>query len=57
MQKAGSAAKAENQGGTVLSSFLCHKGAKGTFFIDCHGLDARPKYKYYHDELSRDLGH
>jgi nitrate/TMAO reductase-like tetraheme cytochrome c subunit len=46
--------KPENQDGDVLSSFLRRKGAKGTFCIDCHGLEARVKYKYYHDEFTRD---
>jgi len=44
----------KNQKGTVLNSFLRRKGAKGTFCINCHGLETRVKYKYYHDKLSRD---
>ncbi len=55
-QTAVSATKTENQKGTVLNSFLRRKGAKGTFCIDCHGLDGHLKYKYYHDEFTRDLG-
>jgi len=44
----------KNQDGNVLDSFLRHTGSKGTFCVDCHGLEAQIKYKYYHDELSRD---
>ncbi len=47
---------AKNQEGNVLNSFLRRKGSKGTFCVDCHGLEARIKYKFYHDELSRDKG-
>ena len=47
---------AENQEGNVLNSFLRRKGAKGTFCVDCHGIETRVKYKYYHDELARDKG-
>ncbi|NOZ52832.1 MAG: hypothetical protein GXP08_06750 [Gammaproteobacteria bacterium] len=47
---------AKNQDGNVLNSFLRRKGAKGTFCVDCHGLETRVKYKYYHDELVRDKG-
>ena len=43
-----------NQDGNVLNSFLRHKGVKDTFCIDCHGLEAQIKYKYYHNELARD---
>ena len=39
--------------GNVLNSFLRHKGVKGTFCVDCHGFEARLKYKYFHDENSR----
>ena len=46
----------KNQDGNVLNSFLRRKGAKGTFCIDCHGLETRVKYKYYHDDLVRDQG-
>ncbi|MCF6338022.1 MAG: cytochrome c3 family protein [Gammaproteobacteria bacterium] len=44
----------KNKKGTVLNSFLRRKGIKGTFCINCHGLETRVKYKYYHDKLSRD---
>ena len=46
----------KNQDGNVLNSFLRHKGVKGTFCVDCHGLETRIKYKYYHDKLARDKG-
>ncbi len=45
---------AKNQDGNVLNSFLRRKGAKGTFCVNCHGLETRIKYKYYHDELARE---
>jgi predicted CXXCH cytochrome family protein len=40
----------ENQEGTVLTSFLRQKGVKETFCVDCHGMNALLKYKYYHDK-------
>ena len=46
--------QAKNRDGNVLNSFLRRKGAKGTFCVDCHGLEVRLKFKYYHDELARD---
>jgi len=47
---------AKNQDGTVLNSFLRHRGPKGSFCIDCHGLETPIKYKYYHDKFSRNKG-
>ncbi|MEQ1636540.1 MAG: cytochrome c3 family protein [Methylococcales bacterium] len=47
----------ENIEGTMLNSFLRHKEVKGTFCVECHGLETLPKYKYYHDgKLVRDIG-
>ena len=46
----------ESVEGDVSNSFLRHQDLKGTFCIDCHGLESRLKYKYYHDELARDIG-
>lgn len=46
--------KPENREGNVLNSFLRRKGAKGAFCVDCHGLEARVKYKYYHDKKAQD---
>ncbi len=40
----------ENLEGDIMNSFLRHKGVEGTFCIDCHGIEALPKYKYYHHE-------
>jgi hypothetical protein len=40
----------DNQEGTVLTSFLRQKGVKETFCVDCHGMNALLKYKYYHDK-------
>ena len=45
-----------NVEGDVSNSFLRHQDLKGTFCIDCHGMESRLKYKYYHDELARDIG-
>lgn len=47
----------ENVEGTALNSFLRTKGIKGTFCVDCHGLEAQTKFKYYHDpKLVRSIG-
>ncbi|MEQ1528570.1 MAG: cytochrome c3 family protein, partial [Methylococcales bacterium] len=47
----------DNVEGTPLTSFLRNKGVKGTFCVDCHGLQALTKYKYFHDKkLVRDIG-
>ena len=40
--------KQENLDGDIMNSFLRHKGVAGTFCVDCHGIEALPKYKYYH---------
>jgi len=40
--------KQENIEGNVVTSFLRHKGVQGTFCVDCHGIEALSKYKYYH---------
>ncbi|MGD8910107.1 MAG: cytochrome c3 family protein, partial [Chromatiales bacterium] len=39
--------------GTVLDSFLRPERAEGGFCVECHGLEVRIKYKYYHDKRSR----
>ncbi len=47
----------DNVEGTPLNSFLRTKGVKGTFCVDCHGLEAQTKYKYFHDKkLVRNIG-
>ncbi len=46
----------ENPEGIIFSSFLRKRGIEGSFCIDCHGLETRVKYKYYHDALSRSKG-
>jgi len=47
----------KNLEGNSDNSFLRHASIEGTFCIDCHGLESRPKYKYYHDRfLVRDIG-
>ncbi len=50
--------KQENLEGDILNSFLHRKGAvAGTFCVDCHGIEALPKYKYFHDkEKVRGIG-
>ncbi|MDD5755311.1 MAG: cytochrome c3 family protein, partial [Methylococcales bacterium] len=40
----------ENVEGSPLNSFLRTEGVKGTFCIDCHGMNALPKFKYFHDK-------
>jgi hypothetical protein len=47
---------AKNHKGNVLNSFLRLNRLKGTFCVDCHGLESRIKFKYYHDRISRDAG-
>jgi len=47
----------ENIEGNVVNSFLRHKGVAGTFCVDCHGIEALSKYKYYHHkDKVRDIG-
>jgi predicted CXXCH cytochrome family protein len=47
----------ENVEGTPLTSFLRRKGVKESFCVDCHGLQAITKYKYFHDpKLVRNIG-
>jgi len=38
----------ENTEGNVINSFLRRKGVNDTFCVDCHGIEALSKYKYYH---------
>ncbi len=46
----------ENAEGSPLNSFLRTEGVKGTFCIDCHGMNALPKFKYFHGkEKVRDV--
>lgn len=40
--------KQENTEGNVINSFLRRKGVNDTFCVDCHGIEALSKYKYYH---------
>jgi len=47
----------ENQEGDSKTSFLRRLGVEGTFCVDCHSIEALPKYKYFHDkDLVRDIG-
>ena len=46
----------QNRAGDVTNSFLRHRDLKGTFCVGCHGLETRPKYKYFHDAVVRDIG-
>jgi len=45
----------KNQDGNVINSFLRRRGAKDTFCVSCHGIETRLKYKYYHDEMVREV--
>lgn len=47
--------EAKNQDGNVLNSFLRRRGVKDTFCVGCHGIEARLKYRYFHDEMVRDV--
>lgn len=40
----------DNVEGSPLNSFLRTEGVKGTFCVDCHGMNALPKFKYFHDK-------
>jgi predicted CXXCH cytochrome family protein len=43
----------KQQEGTALNSFLRLKQTQSGFCVECHGLETRVKYKYYHDKRSR----
>ncbi|RKZ67183.1 MAG: hypothetical protein DRQ44_05940, partial [Gammaproteobacteria bacterium] len=43
----------KNDSGNVLSSFLRNKEIQDSFCKDCHGIETKIKYKYYHLDLSR----
>lgn len=40
----------DNAEGSPLNSFLRSEGVKDTFCVDCHGMNALPKFKYFHDK-------
>ncbi len=40
--------------GKTLTHVLRQRGAKDSFCIDCHGIEAVLKFKYYHDMRVRD---
>jgi len=40
----------KNREGTVKNSYLRRLGVIDSFCVDCHSLEALPKYKYYHDK-------
>jgi predicted CXXCH cytochrome family protein len=42
-----------DQDGTIMNSFLKEETIKESFCIECHGIETRIKYKYYHDHRSR----
>ena len=50
--------KQKNLEGDILNSFLHHKGGVAeTLCVDCHGIEALPKYKYFHHkEKVRGIG-
>ncbi|MCG7994896.1 MAG: NHL repeat-containing protein [Candidatus Thiodiazotropha taylori] len=41
------------QDGTILNSFLRQEHLKQSFCVECHGIETRLKYKYYHDQRGR----
>jgi predicted CXXCH cytochrome family protein len=43
----------QDQDGTVLDSFLRPQQIQNSFCVECHGLETRIKYKYYHDNRGR----
>ena len=43
-----------NEEGTAQSSFLRREDVAGSFCVDCHGREAKYKYKYYHDAAGRE---
>jgi predicted CXXCH cytochrome family protein len=45
--------KQNNDTGNILNSFLHQKDISQSFCKDCHGIETRLKYKYYHLKLSR----
>ena len=46
----------DNVEGSPLNSFLRTEGVKGTFCVGCHGMNALPKFKYFHGkEKVRDV--
>jgi hypothetical protein len=47
----------ENVEGSPLNSFLRTEGVKNTFCVECHGINALPKFKYFHDKnIVRQIG-
>ncbi|VAX09015.1 hypothetical protein MNBD_GAMMA25-101 [hydrothermal vent metagenome] len=45
----------KNRDGNVLNSFLRRQGVKESFCVNCHGIEAKPKYKYYHERFVRSI--
>jgi hypothetical protein len=43
----------KEQDGTVMDSFLRPEQVQESFCVECHGLETRIKYKYYHDARGR----
>jgi len=43
----------KNASGNILSSFLRNKEIQNSFCKNCHGIETKIKYKYYHLEQSR----
>ncbi len=43
----------KNDSGNILSSFLHKKEIQDSFCKNCHGIETKIKYKYYHLDLSR----
>ncbi len=43
----------KSQDGNVRNSFLRRQGVRGSFCVNCHGIEAKPRYQYYHDDFVR----
>ena len=39
--------------GTVINSFLRNRDVSGSICVDCHGLDALYRYKFFHYKQAR----
>ena len=48
--------QAGNVRGDMSNSFLRKKGVADSFCVDCHGVETRLKYKYFHSKFSRGMG-
>ena len=49
-----SKAPGKNVEGTVMNSFLRNKTIAGSICVDCHGIDALYRYKFFHDKRAHE---